>query len=155
MFESSQYLIGILTALTGLAFFCGRLFGKIAAYRGAPRCRFKFTPWRRPVCIVSLSLFACATGVHAGQQWEFDGITIAESTAVFERTAISTAGRANPNNQNLNVPGRPDLQLATSHNTLDFMSTNVQPQIAIALAPWRAKELGLDAAGFYFQGFAW
>jgi hypothetical protein len=35
------------------------------------------------------------------------------------------------------------------------MSTNVLPQVVVALEPWRAKEFGLDAAAFYFQGFAW
>ena len=153
MFGSFHYLISSLAAITGIVLFW--VFDRVAAYRCACRCRFKFSSLCGRVCIVSLSFFACATGVHAGQQWEFDGITIAESTAVYERTAISTAGRANSNNENLNVPGRKDLQLATTHNTLDFMTTNVQPQIAIALAPWRAKELGLDAAAFYFQGFAW
>jgi hypothetical protein len=79
-------------------------------------------------------------------EWEFQGFTIAESTPVFERTAISTAGEPNPNNQG---------QLATKHNTLDYMSTMVEPQVAIALEPWRAKQFGLDAAAFYFQGFGW
>ena len=41
------------------------------------------------------------------------------------------------------------------HNTLLFMSTNVLPQVVGALEPWRAKQFGLDAAAFYFQGFAW
>lgn len=80
---------------------------------------------------------------HAGQ-WKFQGFTIAESTAVFERTAISTAGRPNPNNLG---------QLATKHNTLDYMSTMVEPQVVVALDPSRAKQL--DAAAFYFQGFGW
>jgi len=78
--------------------------------------------------------------------WEFQGFTIAESTPVFERTAISTAREPNPNNQG---------QLATKHNTLDYMSTMVEPQVVVALEPWRAKQFGLDAAAFYFQGFAW
>jgi hypothetical protein len=35
------------------------------------------------------------------------------------------------------------------------MTSNVVPQIALALLPWQARQLGLDAAAFYFQGFAW
>jgi hypothetical protein len=87
--------------------------------------------------------------------FEFQGFTFAESTPVYERTPFSTAGRPNPNNLNRDVPGRRDLQLSTAHNTLLFMSTNVLPQVVVALEPWRAKEFGLDAAAFYFQGFAW
>jgi hypothetical protein len=34
------------------------------------------------------------------------------------------------------------------------MSTMVEPHVAVALEPWRAKQFGLDAAAFYFQGFA-
>jgi hypothetical protein len=82
---------------------------------------------------------------HAGE-WELQWFTIAESTPVFERTAISTAGMPNPNNL-----GR----LATRHNTLDYMTTMVQPQVVVALEPWRTKQFGLDAAAFYFQGFGW
>jgi hypothetical protein len=95
--------------------------------------------------LLMLSVLAGNTGAHAGE-WEFQGFTIAESTPVFERTAISTAGEPNPNNQG---------QLATRHNTLDYMSTMVEPQVVFALEPWRAKQFGLDAAAFYFQGFAW
>jgi hypothetical protein len=29
----------------------------------------------------------------------------------------------------------------------------VQPQVVVALEPWRAKQF--DAAAFYFQGFGW
>jgi hypothetical protein len=155
MSDWSHYLTSNLVMLTRLKFLFGLLLEKIAAYGSAPRYLFRLTLRHRPAGILLLGFFACASGAYAGQEGEFDGITIGESTAVYERTAISTAGRANSNNENLNVPGRPDLQLATSHNTLDFMSTNVQPQFAIALAPWRAGELGLDAAAFYFQGFAW
>jgi hypothetical protein len=92
-----------------------------------------------------LSMLAGTHSARAGE-WELEAFTIAESTPVFERTAISTAGEPNPNNR-----GR----LATRHNTLDYMSTMVEPQVVIALEPWRAKQLGLDAAAFYFQGFGW
>ena len=95
--------------------------------------------------LLMLSVLASNTGAHAGE-WEFQGFTIAESTSVFERTAISTAGEPNPNNQG---------QLATRHNTLDYMSTMVEPQVVVALEPWRAEQFGLDAAAFYFQGFGW
>jgi hypothetical protein len=43
------------------------------------------------------------------------------------------------------VPGQPQLELATTGNNLDLMRSNIVPQIALAL----------DAAAFYFQGFAW
>jgi hypothetical protein len=110
-----------------------------------------------PRALFSLLMLCVLAGngsADAGQ-WEFQGITIAESTPVYERTAVSTAGRSNSNNLNLDVPGRPDLRLSTAHNTLLFMSTNVLPQVVGALEPWRAKEFGLNAAAFYFQGFAW
>jgi hypothetical protein len=109
---------------------------------------------RALISLLMLCVLAGSGSADAGQ-FEFQGFTFAESTPVFERTAFSTAGRPNPNNINLNVPGRPDLQLSTAHNTLLFMSTNVLPQVVVALEPWRAKEFGLDAAAFYFQGFAW
>jgi hypothetical protein len=98
--------------------------------------------------LLSLLMLSVLAGNHSAQarEWEVQGFTIAESTPVFERTAISTAGEPNPNNQG---------QLATKHNTLDYMSTMVEPQVVVALQPWRAKQLGLDAAAFYFQGFAW
>ena len=35
------------------------------------------------------------------------------------------------------------------------MSTMIEPQVVVALAPWRARQLGLDATAFYFQGFGW
>ena len=104
----------------------------------------RYTP-RALLSLLILSVLASNSSIYAAE-WEFQGFTIAESTQVFERTAISTAGEPNPNNQG---------QLATRHNTLDYMSTMVEPQVAIALKPWRAKELGLDAAAFYFQGFGW
>jgi hypothetical protein len=53
------------------------------------------------------------------------------------------------------VPGQPQLELATTGNNLDLMTSNVVPQIALALLPWQARQLGLDAQRFYFQGFAW
>ncbi len=80
------------------------------------------------------------------REWEFQGFTITESTPVFERTAISTAREPNPNNQG---------QLATTHNTLDYMSTMVEPQVVVALVSWRARQFGLDAAALYSQGFGW
>src|SRR5207244_8256989 len=104
---------------------------------------------RAVLSLLMLSVLA-GNGTADAEQWEFQGFSIAESTPVYERTAFSTAGRPNSNNVNLNVPGRPDLQLSTAHNTLLFMSTNVLPQVVTALAPWRAKELGLDAAAFHF-----
>jgi hypothetical protein len=101
-----------------------------------------------PRVLLSLLMLSVLAGNHSAQagEWELQGFTIAESTPVFERTAISTAGEPNPNNQG---------QLATKHNTLDYMSTMVEPQVVVALKPWRARQLGLDAAAFYFQGFAW
>src|SRR5216684_2268900 len=95
--------------------------------------------------LLMLSVLAVDVSAHAAE-WEFQAFTIAESTPVFERAAISTSGEPNPNNQG---------QLATKHNTLDYMSTMVEPQVVVALEPWRAKEFGLNAAAFYFQGFAW
>jgi hypothetical protein len=53
------------------------------------------------------------------------------------------------------VPGQPQLELATTGNNLDLMSSNVVPQIPLALLPRQARQLGLDPAAFYFQGFAW
>jgi hypothetical protein len=97
------------------------------------------------LALLMLSVLAGEPIAYAGE-WQFQGITIAESTPVFERTAISTAGRPNANNL-----GR----LSTKHNTLDFMTTMVEPEVVVALAPWRAKQFGLDAAAFYFQGFGW
>lgn len=35
------------------------------------------------------------------------------------------------------------------------MSTMMKPEVVVALQPWRAKQFGLDAAAFYFQGFGW
>lgn len=98
--------------------------------------------------LLSVLMLGVLAGSHSAQaeEWELQGFTIAESTPVFERTAISTAGEPNPNNEG---------QLATKHNTLDYMSTMVEPQGVIALAPWRAKQFGLDAAAFYFQSFGW
>jgi hypothetical protein len=98
--------------------------------------------------LLSLLMLGMLADSHSAQaeEWDLQGFAIAESTPVFERTAISTAGEPNPNNQG---------QLATKHNTLDYMSTMVEPQVVIALAPWRAKQFGLDAAALYFQGFAW
>ena len=95
--------------------------------------------------LLALTVLLGNASAHAGE-WKFQGFTIAESTAVFERTAISTAGRPNPNNLG---------QLATKHNTLDYMSTMVEPQVVVALDPSRAKQFGLDAAALYFQGFGW
>jgi hypothetical protein len=105
--------------------------------------------------VVLLSLQICAAEALPGQQWSFDGITISESTALYERAALSTAGRPNANNKNLNVPDQSGFQLATTHNSLDFMRTNLIPQFAVALQPSLAHQLGLDAAAFYFQGFVW
>ena len=48
--------------------------------------------------LLILDVFGGNLSAHAGE-WEFQGFTIAESTPVFERTAISTAGEPNPNNQ--------------------------------------------------------
>jgi hypothetical protein len=154
MSDRCQYAYSSLV-LVRFVLLCGGLFGHIAAYLGASRCRFKFTRWHRLAGIALLSVLANAQGVYGGQQWEFDGITVRESTAVYERAALSTAGSPNTNNLNLNVPGRPDLQLATTHNSLVFMSSNLIPQFAIALQPWLAKQLHLDLAAFYFQGFVW
>ena len=95
--------------------------------------------------LLALTGLLRSASARAGE-WEFQGFTIAESTPVFERTAISTAREPNPNNQG---------ELSTKHNTLDYMTTMVEPQVVIALAPWRAKQFGLDAAAFYFQGFGW
>jgi hypothetical protein len=111
------------------------MFGKSKRCFGDP-----LTGWR-PRALFSLLMLSVLAGnasAYAGQ-WEFQGFTIAESTPVFERTAISTAGRSNRNNVDLNVPGRPALRLSTAHNTLLFMSTNVQPQVVVALEPWRAR----------------
>jgi hypothetical protein len=101
-----------------------------------------------PRALLFLLMLSVLVGNVSAQaeEWEFQGFTLAESTPVFERTAISTAGEPNPNNQG---------QLATKHNTLDYMSTMVEPQVAIAFEPSLARQLGLDAAAFYFQGFAW
>jgi hypothetical protein len=44
--------------------------------------------------LLMLSVLAGNTRAHA-REWEFQGFTIAESTPVFERTAISTAGEPN------------------------------------------------------------
>jgi hypothetical protein len=114
---------------------------------------------RRPVIyravVLLLSLLISATEGLGDEEWKFDGITIRESTQVYERTAISTATRPNTNNQNLNVPNQRGLQLSTTHNSLVFMSTNVIPQVAIALQPRLADTLHLDAGAFYFQGFGW
>src|SRR5260370_25055669 len=35
------------------------------------------------------------------------------------------------------------------------MSTLVERRGVVGLEPWRAKQFGLDAAAFYFQGLAW
>src|ERR1700757_592308 len=69
--------------------------------------------------LLMLTEFLGNASAHA-EEWAFQGFTIAESTPVFERTAISTAGEPNPNNRG---------QLATKHNTLDYMSTMVEPQV--------------------------
>jgi hypothetical protein len=105
--------------------------------------------------VLLLILRICLPEALAGEEWDFNGITIRESTQVYERTAISTATRPNTNNQNLNVPNQPSLQLSTTHNSLVFMSSNIIPQFAIALHPWLATRFHLDAAAFYFQGFGW
>jgi hypothetical protein len=52
-----------------------------------------------PRALFSLLMLCVLAGngsADAGQ-WEFQGITIAESTPVYERTAVSTAGRSNSN----------------------------------------------------------
>jgi hypothetical protein len=144
--------------LVQLVLICGQRLRNIAAYpiatyAGASRSRFRLTLWRYAVAL--LGVLASAHCVVAGQQWELDNMTIGESTDVYERVALSTAGRPNTNNMNLNVPGRPDLNLAIRHNSLVFMTSNVLPQFAIALEPWLARQLHLDAAAFYFQGFLW
>jgi hypothetical protein len=63
----------------------------------------------RPRVLLSLLMLSLLAGNHSAQagEWELQGFTIAESTPVFERTAISTAGEPNPNNQG---------QLATKHD---------------------------------------
>jgi hypothetical protein len=112
------------------------------------RCFDTVLGWRSLRALLSLLMLSALARdpiAHAGE-WESQGFTIAESTPVFERTAISTAGEPNPNNL-----GR----LATKHNTLDYMSTMVEPQVVVAIEAWRAKQFGLDAAAFYFQGFGW
>ena len=91
----------------------------------------RYTP-RALLSLLILSVLASNSSIYAAE-WEFQGFTIAESTQVFERTAISTAGEPNPNNQG---------QLATKHNTLDYMSTMVEPQVVIALAPCVQSNLG-------------
>ncbi|MBV8361502.1 MAG: hypothetical protein JO189_26745, partial [Deltaproteobacteria bacterium] len=105
--------------------------------------------------ILLLTFRVGATKALAGEEWDFNGISIGESTEVYERTAISTAGRPNTNNQNLNVPNQPALQLSTTHNSLDFMTTNIIPQVAVTLQPGLAEQLHLNAGAFYFQAFGW
>jgi hypothetical protein len=89
--------------------------------------------WLRP--LVLITLFACATGVHADQKWEFDGITIGESTAVYERIAVSTAGRANSNNS----ASPSTVTFAIFGALLDFAST------AMEVGPAMWLTLVLDA----------
>jgi hypothetical protein len=96
-----------------------------------------------------LSVLAGNASAHAGQ-WEFQGFTIAESTPVFERTALSTAGRSNTNNEDLKIPGRPALRLSTAHNTLLFMRTNVLPQVVVALEPCAQGDLDSILRRFTF-----
>src|ERR1700687_5950021 len=82
------------------------MFGKSKRCFGDP-----LTGWR-PRALFSLLMLSVLAGnarAYAGQ-WEFQGFTIAESTPVFERTAISTAGRSNRNNVDLNVTGGPALR---------------------------------------------
>lgn len=43
--------------------------------------------------ILLLALLSVASESGAGEEWDFDDLTIRESTPVFERSAISTAGR--------------------------------------------------------------
>jgi hypothetical protein len=43
--------------------------------------------------VLSLILRMCLPEAIAGEEWNFDGITIRESTDVYERAALSTAGR--------------------------------------------------------------
>lgn len=62
-------------------------------------------PW--PLSLLMLSVLAGNYSTQAAQ-WQFQGFTIEESTPIFERTAISTAGEPKPNNQG---------PLATRHNT--------------------------------------
>jgi hypothetical protein len=72
---------------------------------------------------------------HADQRWEFDGITIGESTAVYERIAVSTAGRANSNNS----ASPSTVTFAIFGALLDFAST------AMEVGPAMWLTLVLDA----------
>jgi len=80
------------------------------------------------------------------------GTLRSRSTPVYERTQFSTAGRSNSNNINLDVPGRPDFQLSTAHNTLLFMSTMCSHKSWVR-SSHGVQRIRARCCGVYFQGF--